>query len=104
MTPLTTRNGFFISVASRLFESILGSKAAGRFFNTAAGESISLLQLIAELNRLTAQSLEPEFHPPRVGDVRNSLADISAAREALGYEVLVDWQDGLARTLDFYRP
>lgn len=79
-------------------------KAAGRFFNTAAGESISLLQLIAELNRLTAQSLEPEFHPPRVGDVRNSLADISAAREALGYEVLVNWQDGLSRTLDFYRP
>lgn len=78
-------------------------KVAGRFFNTAAGESISLLQLIAELNRLTGQSLEPEFHPPRVGDVRNSLADISAAREALGYEVLVGWQEGVARTLEFYR-
>lgn len=78
-------------------------KVAGRFFNTAAGESISLLQLIAELNRLTGQSLEPEFHPPRVGDVRNSLADISAAREALGYDVLVGWQEGVARTLEFYR-
>ncbi len=78
-------------------------KVAGRFFNTAAGESISLLQLIAELNRLTGQNLEPEFQPPRVGDVRNSLADISAAREALGYEVLVGWQEGVARTLEFYR-
>lgn len=78
-------------------------KVAGRFFNTAAGESISLLQLIAELNRLTGQNLEPEFQPPRVGDVRNSLADISAARAALGYEVLVGWQEGVARTLEFYR-
>ncbi len=79
-------------------------QAAGHYFNVAAGQSISLLDLIAELNRLTGQSLEPEFHPPRVGDVRNSLADISAARAALGYDVLVDWRDGLARTLDFYRP
>jgi nucleoside-diphosphate-sugar epimerase len=79
-------------------------KAAGRYFNVAAGQSISLLELIAELNRLTGRQLEPEFQPPRVGDVRNSLADISAARAALGYEVLVDWREGLARTLEFYRP
>ncbi|SKA84375.1 UDP-glucose 4-epimerase [Prosthecobacter debontii] len=78
-------------------------KVAGKFFNTAAGESISLLQLIEELNQLTNQKLEPEFQPPRVGDVRNSLADISAARDAMGYEVLVNWKDGVARTLDFYR-
>lgn len=78
-------------------------KAAGRVFNTAAGDSISLLDLIAELNSLTNQSLEPVFQAPRVGDVKNSRADISAAREALGYEVLVNWKEGVARTLDFYR-
>lgn len=78
-------------------------KAAGRVFNTAAGDSISLLDLIAELNSLTQQALEPVFQPPRVGDVKNSRADISAAREALGYEVLVNWKEGVARTLDFYR-
>ncbi len=78
-------------------------KAAGKFFNTAAGASISLLDLIAELNELTRQNLAPEFQPPRVGDVRNSLADISAAREALGYEVLVGWKEGVAKTLEFYR-
>jgi nucleoside-diphosphate-sugar epimerase len=76
---------------------------AGRVFNTAAGDSISLLDLIAELNCLTNQSLEPEFNPPRVGDVRNSRADISAARESLGYEVQVSWKEGLARTLEFYK-
>ena len=78
-------------------------KAAGRVFNTAAGDSISLLDLIAELNALTNQSLDPVFQEPRVGDVKNSRADISAAREALGYEVLVNWKEGVARTLDFYR-
>jgi len=78
-------------------------KAAGRVFNTAAGDSISLLDLIVELNALTHQSLEPVFQAPRVGDVKNSRADISAARAALGYEVLVNWKEGVARTLDFYR-
>ena len=78
-------------------------KAAGRVFNTAAGDSISLLDLIAELNSLTSQALEPEFQAPRVGDVRNSRADIRAAQEALGFDVLVTWKEGLARTLDFYR-
>jgi nucleoside-diphosphate-sugar epimerase len=78
-------------------------KAAGRVFNTAAGDSISLLDLIAELNALTNQSLEPVFQAPRVGDVKNSRADISAARAALEYEVLVNWKEGVARTLDFYR-
>lgn len=78
-------------------------KVAGRVFNIAGGQSISLLQLVAELNRLAGQSLQPRFEPPRAGDVRSSLADISAAQEALGYQLKIDWQTGLRRTLDFYR-
>ena len=69
----------------------------------AAGQSISLLQLVEELNRLTGQTLAPLFEPPRTGDVRSSLADISAAQAALGYQVRITWQTGLERTLDFYR-
>ncbi len=78
-------------------------KAAGRVFNIAGGQSISLLQLVAELNRLTGQSLKPMFEPPRVGDVKSSLADVTAAREALGYQSAVSWEDGLKRTLEFYK-
>jgi UDP-glucose 4-epimerase len=78
-------------------------KAAGRVFNVAAGQSISLLQLVADLNGLTNQNLKPRFEPPRAGDVRSSLADIGAARTSLGYRVTVDWATGLGRTLDFYR-
>lgn len=78
-------------------------KAAGRVFNIAGGQSISLLQLVAELNRLTGQSLKPLFEPPRAGDVRSSLADIAAAQQTLGYQMKVSWQDGLQRTLEFYQ-
>jgi len=89
--------------ANLLAAQASAGNAAGRVFNTAAGDSISLLDLIAELNRLTNQSLEPVFNPPRVGDVRNSRADISAALESLGYEVQVSWKEGLSQTLEFYR-
>jgi UDP-N-acetylglucosamine/UDP-N-acetyl-alpha-D-glucosaminouronate 4-epimerase len=79
------------------------AKAAGRVFNVAAGHSIDLLRLVKDLNQLTGQQLQPRFEPFRAGDVMHSLADISAAKEALGYEVEVSWEEGLARTLDFYR-
>lgn len=76
---------------------------AGRVFNIAGGQSISLLQLVAELNLLTGQSLKPRFEPTRVGDVKHSQAEISAARRTLGYDPKVTWQKGLEQTLDFYR-
>jgi nucleoside-diphosphate-sugar epimerase len=78
-------------------------KVAGKVFNVAGGQSISLLQLVAELNRLTGQKLEPRFEPPRAGDVRNSRADIGAAEKALGYQAKISWQEGLERTLEFYK-
>jgi len=78
-------------------------RVAGKFFNVACGDSISLLQLVAELNRLTSQKLQPRFEPPRVGDVRSSQADIATAVAALGYKAEVPWTDGLGRELDFYR-
>jgi nucleoside-diphosphate-sugar epimerase len=78
-------------------------KVAGKVFNIAGGQSISLLQLVEELNRLTRQSLKPQFEPTRVGDVKHSQADISAAQQILGFQSRVTWQEGLARTLEFYR-
>lgn len=78
-------------------------RVAGRVFNIACGQSVTLLQLLADLNELTGQSLEPVFEAGRAGDVRSSLADIGAAREAFGYEPSVSWKEGLTRTLEFYR-
>ena len=78
-------------------------RAAGKVFNVAAGHSIDLLRLVKDINQLTGQQLQPQFKPARAGDVLHSLADISAARECLNYEVQVGWEEGLRRTLEFYR-
>lgn len=79
------------------------SAVAGRVFNVAGGQSISLLDLVNELGRLTGQALAPRFEPVRPGDVRHSAADIVAIEKALGFEVKVSWQEGLSRTLEFYK-
>lgn len=78
-------------------------KAAGKVFNVAAGHSIDLIRLVKDINQLTGQQLQPRFEPARAGDVLHSLADISAARAGLGYEVKVAWEEGLRQTLEFYK-
>lgn len=79
------------------------SRVAGRVFNIACGRSITLLQLVADLSRLTGRTLAPRFEPARAGDIQHSLADISAAREQLGYSPKTDWETGLQQTLAWYR-
>ncbi|MDX1947030.1 MAG: SDR family oxidoreductase [Pirellulaceae bacterium] len=74
-------------------------RVAGRVFNVGSGQATSLLDLLAVINRLAGTAIEPRFAPPRAGDVRDSLADISQARELLGYEPHIDLLTGLAATL-----
>ncbi len=78
-------------------------QVAGNVYNPATGRSISILKLVSDLNELTRQCLKPNFEPERTGDVKNSLADISAAQRDFSYEVLTSWEDGLAQTLEHYR-
>jgi UDP-glucose 4-epimerase len=80
-----------------------GEKVAGGVFNAATGHSINLLDLVRDINELTGQSIKVRFEPGRVGDVRSSLADNSAAEKAFGYKATVSWKEGLSKTLDFYR-
>ncbi|MEX0613067.1 MAG: SDR family oxidoreductase [Pirellulales bacterium] len=77
--------------------------AVGRTINVACGESYSLLELVAGINRVLGANVEPVFEQPRAGDVRESLADISVARELLGYKPTVGFNEGLRRTIDYYR-
>ena len=76
--------------------------AVGKVLNVACGQQFSLLDLIASINRVLGTAIEPVFAEPRAGDVRESLADISAAREVLGYSPLVDFDEGLRRSIDYY--
>jgi nucleoside-diphosphate-sugar epimerase len=76
----------------------------GRVFNVANGDRVTLNQLLAELKDLTGNpKVTAEYKEPRVGDVRHSLADVTAARQLLGYESIVDLRDGLQRTIDWWK-
>jgi UDP-glucose 4-epimerase len=77
--------------------------AVGQVFNIACGRQQSLLQLIDSINGVLGTSIDPEFAPPRAGDVRESLADIAAARAVLGYEPAVAFDEGLRRSIEYYR-
>jgi UDP-glucose 4-epimerase len=73
--------------------------AAGRVMNVAIGSSNTLNDLVRTLGRLLDSDLEPEYAPPRAGDVAESLADVSLARELIGYEPSIAFEEGLERTI-----
>lgn len=79
------------------------AKACGKVYNVACGERVSLLDILEIVCRLAGRRVPPVFEPPRPGDVRDSLADISQARDALGYAPSVSFAEGLERTFAFFR-
>jgi len=78
-------------------------KVAGRMFNVACGERHTLNETYRVLAGLLDYGLPPRYGPERAGDVKDSLADITAAREALGYAPTVGFEEGLRRTVAWYR-
>lgn len=76
---------------------------AGRVFNVACGERHTLNETFRVLARLLDFPEQPIYGPLRTGDVRDSLADISAARGAFGYAPIVGFEEGLRRTVEWYR-
>ncbi|HJZ57785.1 MAG TPA: NAD-dependent epimerase/dehydratase family protein [Gemmataceae bacterium] len=77
-------------------------EASGNVYNVGTGRSVSVLELVAALNRILGKNLDPVFGPTRAGDVKFSRADISRARQDLGYEPAVSFEDGLKRTVEWY--
>ena len=75
----------------------------GSVLNVANGERVTLNQLLDELKSVTGRTgVVADYQPPRVGDVRHSLADISRAHDLLGYQPKVDLREGLKRTVDWW--
>ena len=96
----------FTYVENNVRANVAASEAPGlkcEVMNVACGTSYSLLDLLAAINDVLGTKVEPKFAPPRAGDVMHSLADISRARAAIGYEVSVNFEEGLRRTIDWYR-
>ncbi len=77
--------------------------ACGKVFNIACGERVSLLDILEIVYGLAGKRVTPRFEPARPGDVRDSLADISRAKELLGYDPKVGFPEGLSRTFAFFR-
>ncbi len=78
-------------------------KASGLAFNVAAGERVVLIDMARELMRRFGYEGEPVLTAPRPGDILHSFADVSRARELLGYEPKIDWREGLDRTIAWFR-
>jgi nucleoside-diphosphate-sugar epimerase len=98
----------FTYVADTVAANLLAAEApaeacAGRAFNIARGRPASLLDLLAALTAELGVEVAPVHAPARAGDVRHSHADIAEARSRLGFEPSVSLEDGLARTLAWFR-
>ena len=89
--------------ANRLACKAPAEKVAGQVFNTATGERITVNEMFTLLQGLTSYKGKPQYGPERSGDIKHSLADISKAETALGYKPLVDFEEGLRRTVEWYR-
>ena len=76
---------------------------AGETFNIAAGHRYDLNQTVALLRPLTGYTGDVEYAAERTGDIKHSLADISRAQQKLGYRPLVNFEEGLRRTVEWYR-
>jgi UDP-glucose 4-epimerase len=79
------------------------SQAAGKVFNVATGRRVTLNETFQLLRGMTSYKGQPNYGPERGGDIKHSLADISQAEKYLGYKPKVDFEEGLRRTVDWYR-
>jgi UDP-glucose 4-epimerase len=100
-----TRDFCFIenAVRANLLAATTSAKLRGQVVNIACGERTSLNKLLEYIRELTGVHLEADHRPSRPGDVRDSLADVTAARELIGFEPRVDVREGLKRTLEAFR-
>jgi UDP-glucose 4-epimerase len=79
-----------------------GGRASGKSYNVGCGSRTSLLEIIGKLERMLGRPFERKHSPTRAGDVPHTLADVSAAKRDLGYEPVVEFDEGLRRTVEFF--
>jgi nucleoside-diphosphate-sugar epimerase len=94
---------YIANVVDGVLRACQAPEASGEVINVATAGRISLNQLFAIVKREVASSLEPVYSDPRAGDVRDSQADISKAQRLLGYAPIVSFEEGLGRTVKWYR-
>src|SRR5487761_40150 len=96
----------FTYVANAVKATLLActaSGASGRVINVGVGEQFTLNRTVALLNQIMGLNIKPKYGPSRAGDVHDSLADITVARQTLGYEPDFLYEEGLRKTVEWYR-
>src|SRR5215470_5006368 len=91
------------NVVDATLRACIAPDAPGRVINVGVGGCFTLNQTIALLDQIFGKQVTPRYDPPRSGDVLHSQADISLARQVLGYEPKVPYEQGLRKTVDWYR-
>ncbi len=91
------------NVVAANLQALAAQGLRGQAVNVATGRAVTLTELLAALGQLTGQRARAERRPARAGDIRHSRADVRAARRLLGFEPHVGFEDGLARTVAWYR-
>lgn len=100
---LQSRDFTFIdNVIQANIKGMTAEGAAGKIFNIACGERHTVNDLAATIGKLMGKDNKPTHQESRPGDVKHSLADITAAREILGYDPQVTFQEGLRQTVEWY--
>ncbi|MES2390784.1 MAG: SDR family oxidoreductase [Acidobacteriota bacterium] len=100
----TSRDFTYIDnvVSANLLAAKTTAPVAGKVFNVATGNRISLVQAYEEIRRITGYEGTVEFKPERAGDIRHSVADVSLARDTFGYNVVTSFTEGLEQTIEWY--
>ena len=96
----------FTFVANVVGANILASKVqnvSGEAFNVGCGEKTTVNSLAAKINEILGAGIKPMFDKPRPGDIKHSFADVSKAKEKLQYQPLVSIEEGLEKTINWYR-
>ena len=78
-------------------------KTAGEVLNIACGEAVTVNAIIDMINEILGKDIKPIYTDPRPGDVKHSLANITAAEKLLGFKPTVDFKDGLKLAIDWYK-
>jgi nucleoside-diphosphate-sugar epimerase len=94
---------YVANVVDGVLRACEAADASGEAINVATEGRVSLNELLRALQRIIGTSLEPIYAEPRVGDVRDSQASIAKARRILGYEPTVPFEEGLRRTVAWFR-
>ena len=94
---------YIANVVDETLRACEAKEASGKVFNGGTGVRVALNEVLKLLGKITGKQIQAQYDPPREGDIRDSQADISLARQLLGYEPLVHFEEGLKRTWEWYK-